>query len=399
MDDLLKVAPGDLPGAEDRFDRLRRIRWWRQDRLREARVLVVGAGALGNEIVKNLALLGVGNLLIADRDNIENSNLSRSVLFRASDNGKRKAEVAAREAQDLFPDLQVQWFHGNATTALGLGVYRWADIVIAGLDNREARLAVNASALRAGVPWVDGAIEELNGVMRFFAPGEGACYECTMNEADWQMVHRRRACSLLTREEMLGGRVPTTPTTASIVAGLQVQEAVKYLHGLPVLAGKGVQFNGHTHDTYVIEYARKADCPAHETWAPVVELPWGTADPTLAELLARVRGDLGPGASIELAQEFVVALDCGACGRKDAFFGPLDGVPEEKATCPACGGHRAPELTHVLRGEEPFLELCPAEIGVPPYDLVLGRAGEQRRAYAFAGDREAALGAAGRNGR
>ncbi len=220
-----------------------------------------------------------------------------------------------------------------------------------------------------------------------------------MNEADWQMVHRRRACSLLTREEMLGGRVPTTPTTASIVAGLQVQEAVKYLHGLPVLAGKGVQFNGHTHDTYVIEYARKADCPAHETWEPVVDLPWGTADPTLAELLARVRGDLGPGASIELAQEFVVALDCGACGKKDAFFGPLDGVPEGKATCPGCGGLRAPELTHVLRAEEPFLELCPAELGVPPYDLVLGRAGEQRRAYLFAGDREAALGAAGRNGR
>ena len=75
----------------DRYGRLRLIPWWRQEKLAAARVLVVGAGALGNEVVKNLALLGVGTILIIDRDVVEPSNLSRSVLFRLADGGRPKA--------------------------------------------------------------------------------------------------------------------------------------------------------------------------------------------------------------------------------------------------------------------------------------------------------------------
>src|SRR3954452_14550562 len=93
----------NAPGDEDRFDRFRLISWWEQAKLTRAKVLVIGAGALGNEIIKNLALLGIGNLFIADLDRIENSNLSRSILFRESDNGAFKAEVAARRAKEIFP--------------------------------------------------------------------------------------------------------------------------------------------------------------------------------------------------------------------------------------------------------------------------------------------------------
>src|SRR3954466_3490505 len=78
----------------DRYGRLRLIPWWRQELLAAARVLVVGAGALGNEVLKNLALLGVGTVYVIDIDTIEASNLSRSVLFRAEDGGLPKAKVA-----------------------------------------------------------------------------------------------------------------------------------------------------------------------------------------------------------------------------------------------------------------------------------------------------------------
>ena len=80
---------------EDRYSRLKLIGWWDQQRLASARVLVVGAGALGNEVLKNLALVGIGHITLIDFDTIENSNLSRSVLFRAADSGKPKATVAA----------------------------------------------------------------------------------------------------------------------------------------------------------------------------------------------------------------------------------------------------------------------------------------------------------------
>ncbi len=89
---------------DDRFDRLARIEWWDQSRLAAARVLVVGAGALGNEVIKNLSLLGVGHLVIVDRDRIERSNLSRSILFRPADEGQPKATCAARRRRDLPRD-------------------------------------------------------------------------------------------------------------------------------------------------------------------------------------------------------------------------------------------------------------------------------------------------------
>src|SRR5688572_23578613 len=133
---------------EDRFDRFRLISWWDQAKLARAKVLVIGAGALGNEIIKNLSLLGIGNLFIADLDRVENSNLSRSVLYRESDNGSAKAVVAARAAREIYPSIKSQCFNGNVVYDLGMGVFRWADVIIGGLDNREARLSINRACWR-----------------------------------------------------------------------------------------------------------------------------------------------------------------------------------------------------------------------------------------------------------
>src|SRR5436309_6389298 len=186
--------------AEDRFHRFKLISWWDQDRLRNAKVLVIGAGALGNELLKNLALLGVGNVLVADMDRIENSNLSRSVLYRAKDNGELKATAAARAAKEIYPDLNVRAFNGNIVYDLGLGVFRWADIVLGGLDNREARLAINRACWKVRKPWIDGAIEQIQGVARVFSPlvhPDGPWYECTMSPMDWTLLANRRSCNLL----------------------------------------------------------------------------------------------------------------------------------------------------------------------------------------------------------
>src|SRR5437763_8115987 len=108
---------------EDRFSRFRLIQWWDQRKIAAARILVVGAGALGNEILKNLALLGFRNIVIVDLDKIELSNLSRSVLYRESDVGQYKSEAAAAAVRQLAPDVCVTALHGNITTELGLGLF------------------------------------------------------------------------------------------------------------------------------------------------------------------------------------------------------------------------------------------------------------------------------------
>ena len=112
---------------------MRLIPWWDQEKTGAAQVMVVGAGALGNEILKNLALLGIGRIYVVDFDNIENSNLSRSVLYRERDEGSSKAEIAARAVEEINPDCRVIWINGNVAWDVGLGLFRRMNVVIGGL--------------------------------------------------------------------------------------------------------------------------------------------------------------------------------------------------------------------------------------------------------------------------
>lgn len=377
---------------QDRFDRLRRISWWDQGKLKSSKILVIGAGALGNEILKNLALLGVGNIFVADMDLIENSNLSRSILYREKDDGRRKAEVAAERARDIYPDINTHWFHGDVVYQLGLGVYRWADLVIAGLDNREARLQVNRNCWKTNTPWIDGATEVLQGVVRVFTPPGGPCYECTMSAADWEVLKRRRGCAGMRAEEMQAGRVPTTPTTASIVAAFQCQEAVKMLHGLEVLAGKGMVFNGLIHDTYVVSYQADENCLSHETYERTISLNRSVHNTTLREMLDLARAHLGDQAILEFNHELLISFHCSACKESENLFRPLGSLSERAARCPVCGQMRQVRSTQSIDGSEEFLSRTVAEMGVPPFDYVLGRNGLELVAFEFSGDRAAVLG-------
>src|SRR3982750_1545992 len=99
--------------GEDKYSRLRLISWWDQEKISRCRLLVIGAGALGNEILKNAALLGFTKVIVVDLDRIEESNLSRAVLFRAEDVGASKAEVASRAYRDLAPEASIHSLTAN----------------------------------------------------------------------------------------------------------------------------------------------------------------------------------------------------------------------------------------------------------------------------------------------
>lgn len=390
MSDVIHI--GETAEDDDRFARFKLIGWWDQERLSAAKVLVIGAGALGNELIKNLALLGVGNVLVADLDRIENSNLSRSVLYRAEDCGQSKAQTAANRAKDIFPEMRTQAFDGNVVYDLGLGVYRWADVILGGLDNREARVAINAAAARTGRVWIDGAIERLSGVARVFNPATGPCYECTMSEVDWKMLEARRSCALLTRDEMQEGKVPTTPTTSSVVAGVQAQEAVKYLHGLDVLSGQGFVFDGEYHNSYTVTYQQSPDCPTHDSYEPIVELPWKVSETRVGDLLDRIATDLGKPGIIEFNHDLLQGLTCPDCQVTEPLLASLGKVKVSQGKCPRCHGHRTPEMYHTLDASTVLRDKTLGELGVPAWDIVGGRAGMNLVYYEFTGDRHELLG-------
>jgi adenylyltransferase/sulfurtransferase len=372
--------------TEDRFSRFELISWWEQARLRQAKVLLIGAGALGKELIKNCALLGVGRILVADMDRIEHSNLTRSVLFREADEGRFKAEVACQAAQQIYPGIKTEPFVGNIVHDLGWGVYLWADVILGGLDNREARVAINSAAMFARKPWIDGAIEVLDGVARVFVPGDGPCYECTMSALDWKLLESRRSCALLTRAQLQEGKVPTTPTTGSIIAGVQTQELLKLLHGMPALAGKGFVYSGLTGESYTVTYTRKPDCFAHDSFSRLEHLPEGVTGLTVHELLLRARKDLGAEAVLELHRDVVVSLQCARCQTQEPVFKALGKVTEKEGRCPACGQMRAPETATTLDADGPWRNLTFAQLGLPPWDIVSARAGEKAASYVFQGD-------------
>lgn len=388
-DPILKITP---PDENDRFARFRLIGWWDQQKLRNARVLVIGAGALGNEIIKNLALLGVGNIFIADKDTIENSNLSRSVLYRADDAGKPKAQVAAEAARAIYPDSNIHYFNGDIIHDLGMGVYRWADVVLGGLDNREARLSINRNCWKVNRPWIDGAIEQIQGVARVFVP-DGPCYECTMSERDWKQLQIRRSCNLLTREEMETGKTPTTPTISSIIAGVQCQEAVKLLHGMESIAGKGWVFQGISTDSYLTEYQRKADCYSHDTLDEIIPLEVTAASITARELLEKAASILGAPAELELARDVLAKFLCPQCRREESVYQSLGKVRADQVICPTCSGvRREIVLFNKIRGNDPMVDRTLQSIGVPPLDIVIARSGKRSIGLELSGDAPAVLG-------
>jgi molybdopterin-synthase adenylyltransferase len=357
---------------DDRYSRLRLIAWWEQDKLAAAKVLVVGAGALGNEVLKNLALLGVGSVLIVDFDEIEESNLTRSVLFRQRDCGRAKAEVAAAAVRDINPDTKAVSMFANIMTDVGLGLFREVDVVIGCLDNREARLWVNRQCWKVGTPWIDGGIQEINGVVKVFVPPNSACYECAMTENDYRLINLRYSCPLLRREDIQAGKVPTSPTISSIIAGMQVQEALKLIHGMPVEAGTACVFNGITNQFYKTAFQRRDDCLSHETYPEPITLPLSVETHTANDLFVTLAAQLeinGP-MQLELDRDLVMSATCAPCQLERRIMKPQQLVEIEDAACAKCGQTAKPNLIHSVDSESDLASETLAALGVPRQDIV-----------------------------
>ncbi len=372
----------------DRYHTFSYISWWKQEVVREATALVIGAGALGNEVIKNLSLMGIGHLIIADFDTIEDSNLSRSVLFREKDRGRRKVDVAAEMVKELNPDVKVMTWHGDINHGLGSGVFKHVDVIIGCLDNREARLSIDRFAMSVGRPWVDGAIQELMGICRVFWPAvSGANYESTLTERDFQLISLRYSCPLLARDNVLQGKVPTTPTSASIVAAFQTQEALKLIHDMEIEPGIGLIINGLTNDIYKTEYPIIED-RMHPPLDPIIELPDARADKTtLRDLLAIAQEKLGDGTVLEFSTELIVTMTDPTSGKIEEVFKRMANLTETALTGTG-GAQKQMELTYRINGDEDYLDKTLAEIDQPPMTIIRARNGDDSIYLEITGDRE-----------
>ena len=362
----------------DRYSTLRLIDWWDQERLAAAKVLVVGAGALGNEVLKNLALLGVGRIVVVDFDRVEASNLSRAVLFRPEHYGRFKADVAAEQLVQLNADIEVDAFVANVITDIGLGLYRRMDVVIGCLDNREARMAVNKACWRVSRTWIDGGLNTVDGLVRVFEPPDGPCYECTMSAQDYEMLNIRYSCP--PGPAAVVGSQPTTPTAASIIAGMQVQEAVKLLHGLKVRSGVGGYYSGDSLRMTLVNYPLREDCPGHTVYDDIVELPHGVDDLTVGAFLK-----LAEASVLVLDREILTYFQCPACDHTEKVYRPYHLVAEQ-IRCPVCGEQRLYDIVFAVGSSEETAGIPLSQLGVPRFHIVPALTEDGWRYFELTGD-------------
>ena len=235
-----------------------------QARLRGARAIVVGAGALGSPVAQYLAGAGVGRLGIVDGDSVELSNLHRQPLHFTPDIGTGKAESAAAKLALLNPEVVVEPYPAVLCPQNAATIVAGADVVVDCTDSFEARYAINDACCAEGIDLVEAGVVAFDGLVLSIRPGRSACYRCAFPQPP--PATGRRSC----REAGVLGAM------AGIVGSIQALEALKLLSGVgEPLLDRILQLDGHGMSQTLVATSRRAGCPAcgaiaaaHETAAP-----------------------------------------------------------------------------------------------------------------------------------
>lgn len=253
--DAPPTTEGPLTDGElDRYARhivLREIGGTGQRRLKEARVLVIGAGGLGSPALLYLAAAGVGTLGVIDDDDVDVSNLQRQILHRDDGAGMPKAFSAKAAIAALNPLVEVRPYRRRLTAEIARDLLRDYDLVLDGSDQFGTRATVNRACVAAGVPLVSGAIAQWEGQLGVFDPARGGpCLACVFPEAPAPGLAPDCA------EAGVVGPLP------GVVGAMMALEAVKLLTGAGTpLVGAMLIYDGLEADSRRIVVSRQPDCP------------------------------------------------------------------------------------------------------------------------------------------
>ena len=199
-----------------------------QRRIRSATVLLAGAGAIGNEVAKNLSMLGLGRLFIVDRDVVELSNVSRMIFFETSDLGKNKAEVLAENVHKKYPFVETFAYRGDLES-MPLKLFLDSEVIVSGLDNLVSRIYLSQISRKYSIPLVDGGIMGMNARVQTYISSEEACPICIFPPNQYSnIVGLRNPCDAPLEQQT----VPSFSTSISLVSSVISHEVVKIILGI-----------------------------------------------------------------------------------------------------------------------------------------------------------------------
>lgn len=222
-----------------------------QRALKDARVLIVGAGGLGSPVAVYLAAAGVGTLGIVDFDDVDLSNLHRQILHDSSAVGRPKTDSAVERLREVNPHVRVQTYRDRFTAANGLDIARDYDLIVDGTDNFATRYLVNDASVLLGIPSVYGSVHRFEGQASVFGAKDGPCYRCLFREpppAD--LIPNCAEAGVL-------GVLP------GLIGTIQATEAVKIILGIgESLAGRLLLVDAASMTFRTITVRKDPECPA-----------------------------------------------------------------------------------------------------------------------------------------
>jgi molybdopterin/thiamine biosynthesis adenylyltransferase len=222
-----------------------------QKAMKEARVLVIGAGGLGSPALLYLAAAGVGTIGVIDDDEVDNSNLQRQVIHRDADIGLPKVQSAMQAMQAQNPNVEVRPYRRRLSPEIAEDLFADYDLILDGTDNFETRYLANASAVARGKPLISGALSQWEGQLSVFDPARGGpCYQCVFPEAPAPGL--APSCA----EAGVLGPLP------GVVGTMMAAEAVKLITGAgQPLIGEMLIYDALYGESRKISLNRRADCP------------------------------------------------------------------------------------------------------------------------------------------
>ena len=249
------VQKGPFSEAElDRYARhimLREIGGPGQKALKDAKVLVVGAGGLGSPALLYLGAAGVGRLAVIDDDLVDNSNLQRQIIHRDKDIGRPKVQSAYDALRAQNPNIDVRSYTRRLTAEIAEELFAEYDLILDGSDNFETRYLVNAAAVATKTPFVSGALSQWEGQVSLFDPANGTpCYACVFPQPPAEGL--APSCA----------EAGVFSPLAGIVGSMMAAEAVKHLAGAgETLRGQLLIYDALYGETRRVKISKRADCP------------------------------------------------------------------------------------------------------------------------------------------
>ncbi len=215
-----------------------------QKRLKDSRILVVGAGGLGSAVLNYLAAAGIGNIILVDNGIVELSNLNRQILYSEEDLGRPKAKVACEKLKKLNSEINIECLEDVFTYELGEELIKKVDIAIDALDNWESRFTLNKLCVKYRKPFVHAGIEGWYGQITTIFPGKGPCLYC------------------LIRKARSKEKIPVIGVTPGVLGALEAAEAIKIVLGIgEPLIGRLLIVDLYSMDFKIITVKRDPKCP------------------------------------------------------------------------------------------------------------------------------------------